>query len=141
MMPDLPSGSTSDVDRRIALAREWDDLVAQARELPGLEDFQRPPRLETLLPAAADGPVVILNVSRRRCDAMVVRPTGVTVVELDGLTPDDLARNVDEYLEGQGEARLDRCLKWMWDGAAAPGHRSPTPARNPSCRRGVQSGR
>src|SRR5690242_1142344 len=52
------------VDRRMALAREWDDLVAQVRRLQGFEDFLLPPKLETLLPAAERGPVVIVNVSR-----------------------------------------------------------------------------
>jgi hypothetical protein len=31
------------VDRRMALAREWDDLVAQVRKLEGFEDFLMPP--------------------------------------------------------------------------------------------------
>lgn len=86
------------VDRRIALAREWDDLVGQVRALSGFEDFLSPPSLESLLPAAEKGPVVIVNVSRWRCDALVVRPEGVTPVPLDRLTLDEATDRGNRYL-------------------------------------------
>jgi hypothetical protein len=143
MMPGSPDRFTQDVDRRMALAREWDELVEQVRALDGFEDFLRPPRLEALLPAAAGGPVVIINISRWRCDALVVRTSGVTVVELPDLRQDDVVAEVGAYLDAVGgrqaatlrgayvrdadvtvaadsvEAALDRCLRWMWDAFAA----------------------
>ncbi|MFI5915795.1 CHAT domain-containing protein [Dactylosporangium sp. NPDC051541] len=148
MMPGRPDQFTQDVDRRMALAREWDELVEQVRALEGFEDFLRPPRLETLLPAADRGPVVIINISRWRCDALVVRASGVSVVELPNLRQEDVVAEVEAYLDAvQGrqaatlagrytrgtsvrdidpadaanpvEAALDRCLHWMWDAFAA----------------------
>jgi hypothetical protein len=134
---------TQDVDRRMALAREWDELVEQVRALDGFEDFLRPPRLETLLSAADGGPVVIINVSQWRCDALVVTASGVTVVELPDLRQDQVVTEVQAYLDAVGaqqdarlrgdvrrdadvtvaghtvEAALDRCLRWMWDAFAA----------------------
>src|SRR6185437_1730614 len=134
--------NTHDVDRRMALAREWDQLVAQVRDLPGFADFLRPPRLETLLPAAAGGLVVILNVSGWRCDALIVRASGVEVVELRHLTAEGVAEQVQAYLTAVGarqiatergedrrdlapagdaarvEGALDDCLRWMWDAFA-----------------------
>lgn len=127
----------------MALAREWDELVGRVRDLPGFEDFLRPPRLEALLPAAAGGPVVIVNVSRWRCDALVVRASGVEVVALPGLTRETVAGRVREYLDAVGarqaetlrggwrdlgpagrvdtvETRLAACLRWMWDSFAEP---------------------
>jgi hypothetical protein len=140
MMPGTPDRSTQDVDRRMALAREWDELVEQVRALEGFEDFLRPPRLESLLPAAEGGPVVILNVSRWRCDALVVTKSGVEVVELPNLTQDDVLAKAQAYLDAVGarqweaerggkrrditvaasgvEAALDDCLRWMWDAFA-----------------------
>ncbi|WP_084599289.1 CHAT domain-containing protein [Actinoplanes subtropicus] len=146
--------NTPDADRRMALAREWDQLVDQVRGLPGFADFLRPPRLETLLPAAAGGPVVILNVSRWRCDALIVRTSGVEVVELRHLTSEGVAAQAQAYLtavgarqrateRGEGrrdlapagdEARvegpLDDCLRWMWEAFARElldhlGHAAP----------------
>lgn len=88
----------SAVDRRMALAREWDALVEEVRMLDGFENFLRPPSIEQLLPAAEHGPVVVVNVSRWRCDALVVRTSGVTPVKLPGLTLDDATRRAEEYL-------------------------------------------
>ena len=92
------ASSSNAVGRRMALAREWEELVAQVRDLDGFEDFLRPPRLETLLPAAERGPVVIVNVSRWRCDALIVRRDGVTARELPGLTLDEAAARATRYL-------------------------------------------
>ncbi|SRR6266540_3851348 len=87
------------IDRRMALAREWDRLVDQVRELDGFEDFLLPPRLSTLLPAAAEGPVAIVNLSRWRCDALLVRADGVEVVELPDLTLESVVDRANGYLE------------------------------------------
>jgi hypothetical protein len=86
------------IDRRMALAREWDRLVDEVRKLDGFEDFLRPPRLSTLLPAAAEGPVAIINLSRWRCDVLLVRADGVEVVELPELTLESVVERTNEYL-------------------------------------------
>jgi hypothetical protein len=122
-------------DRRLALAREWDDLVARARAVPGLGDFLRPPSPETLLPAARQGPVVILNVSRWRCDALVVRAGGVDSLPLPALDAEIVAERAESYLAAVGgeqvdERALDECLRWMWDAFAGAvlrhlGHLAP----------------
>ena len=96
--------SSDDVGRRMALAREWDELVAQVRALDGFEDFLKPPRLRDLLPAAEHGPVVIVNVSRWRCDALIVRRDGVTPHELPGLTLDEAVARADVYLSALSSA-------------------------------------
>ncbi|WP_433384820.1 CHAT domain-containing protein [Actinoplanes sp. CA-142083] len=93
-------------DRRWALAREWDDLVTQVRDLGGeFRDFLKPPPLERLLPAAVDGPVIVVNVSRWRCDALIIRPedgrgdaAAVEPVPLTGLDIEDVGRRTVAYL-------------------------------------------
>ncbi|GAB2620255.1 hypothetical protein Aab01nite_34560 [Paractinoplanes abujensis] len=123
----------------MSLAREWDQLVTEVRDRPGFADFLRPPRLTTLLPAAAGGPVIILNVSTWRCDALVIRTGGVEVVALPRLTAERVAEQVQAYLTAVGvrqratergagrrdlaatagvEEALDDCLRWMWDAFA-----------------------
>lgn len=108
------------IDRRMALAREWDEIVEQVRDLDGFESFLRPPPLETLLPAAAGGPVVIVNVSRWRCDALIVTPAGVRVRELPGLTLDDATDRASRYLgvlQSAESATSDyRCLRQQRQG-------------------------
>jgi tetratricopeptide (TPR) repeat protein len=88
------------IDRRMALAREWDDLVQQVRKVEGFEDFLRTPRLEHLLPAGEVGPVVIVNVSPWRCDALIVTTAGVKVENLAGLTSEAVTAQARRYLDG-----------------------------------------
>lgn len=132
------------VDRRMALAREWDDLVEQVRQIEGFADFLRPPPLETLLGAAARGPVVVVNVSQWRCDALVVTTDGVHAVELPVLAAAEVAQRTTTYLralqddglepelpfplamERRLTARRDReqtlgsTMEWLWDAIADP---------------------
>jgi hypothetical protein len=135
MTPGNLDRTAQDADRRMALAAEWEDLVAQARELDGFADFLRPPDLASLLPAAAGGPVVILNLSRWRCDALIVTTSGVDLVPLPGLTSELVVAQTQAYLDAVGvqqeqeaadgaasrkdvEEALDGCLRWMWDAFA-----------------------
>jgi CHAT domain len=90
------------VDGRMALAREWDRLVAEVRTLNGFENFLQPPPLADLLPAAARGPIAIINVSRWRCDALLVRTSGVEVVELPRLTLAAVIDKTTGYLRALG---------------------------------------
>jgi len=98
MMPSMPEETSRVVDRRMALAREWDELVEQVRELDGFEDFLKPPKLAKLLPAAAEGPVVMVNVSRWRCDALIVTTAGVEVKDLPRLTAETVVSKASGYL-------------------------------------------
>ncbi|MCX5215735.1 CHAT domain-containing protein [Kitasatospora sp. NBC_00240] len=82
----------------MALAREWDDLVEQVRKLEGFEDFLRPPRLDSLLPVASDGPVVVVNVSQWSCDALIVTKEGVRNRKLPDLTLGQATERADTYL-------------------------------------------
>ena len=82
----------------MALAREWDELVGKVRKLEGFEDFLRPPKLGTLLPAAANGPVAVINVSHWRCDVLIVTTAGVQVEELRDLTAATVTEKTNDYL-------------------------------------------
>ncbi|MEV7526382.1 CHAT domain-containing protein [Streptomyces sp. NPDC091371] len=84
---------------RAALAGEWDSLVRRARELPGFADFLKPPAFATLSEAASHGPVVLLNVSALRCDALIVRTGTVTVLPLPELTGADVVETANAYLD------------------------------------------
>lgn len=92
----LPSGSTA--DQRMSLAREWDDLLVEVRNLPGFEDFLRPPELSELLTSAVDGPVVVLNVSRWRSDALIVTTAGVRSIPLPKVTLEETHDRLARHL-------------------------------------------
>ncbi|MEV0902443.1 CHAT domain-containing protein [Actinoplanes sp. NPDC049802] len=125
MTSELAGPLGPDIDRRMALAREWDELVEQVRGLEGFEDFLRPPRLESLLPAAEGGPVVILNVSRWRCDALIVEPSGVRAVALPDLTHQGVTDQVNGYLGAVQTYETETQIYQQADHEFAVGDRGP----------------
>lgn len=52
---------------------EWIAVVQQIRSVDGFHSFLRPPSYSELRAAAEGGPVIIVNISRHRSDAIVVR--------------------------------------------------------------------
>jgi hypothetical protein len=65
------SVSTQSVDYHF-IAHERDLLLNRVRQLAGFEHFLLPKPLSELTRAAQVGPVVMLNVTERRCDALVL---------------------------------------------------------------------
>ncbi|KAH7922170.1 hypothetical protein BV22DRAFT_1131663 [Leucogyrophana mollusca] len=56
------------------LASRLDELVQDVRRLEGFRNFMQQETLEELRGAAVHGPIVALNVSPRRCDALALVP-------------------------------------------------------------------
>ncbi|MEU6985216.1 CHAT domain-containing protein [Streptomyces sp. NPDC046324] len=122
-------------ESRHALARTWDDLLDRIRRLPGLEGFLTAPPVTELLGAASGGPVVVVNVSQYRSDALLVTADrGIEVVPLPALTPVDVLERATEFLTavdhayGDQGARqaftamgtLSEILEWLWTAVAEP---------------------
>ncbi|MET9434945.1 CHAT domain-containing protein [Streptomyces sp. NPDC006551] len=122
-------------ESRHALARSWDDLLDRIRRLPGLERFLSPPAVADLLTAAAAGPVVVVNVSQYRSDALVVTADGgIDVVPLPALTPTEAVTRAADFLVAVEDAygataapqalvamrTLSDTLEWLWDAVAEP---------------------
>ncbi|GHJ42792.1 hypothetical protein Cs7R123_01340 [Catellatospora sp. TT07R-123] len=127
------------IDRRMALAREWDDLVAQAERLDGRASAPTSP-----LVAADRSPVVVVNVGRWRRDALIVTPDGTQAVPLPDLTHAAVYQRADAFLrviserppmtgmsyaaaiEAYQAARQERqrhlsdLMRWLWDTVAEP---------------------
>ncbi|KAG8759646.1 hypothetical protein FRC11_001660 [Ceratobasidium sp. 423] len=56
------------------LAKEYDELLAQARKLPGFEDLLRPTKVDTLVRAVQNGPIAVINCHKDGCDALLLIP-------------------------------------------------------------------
>ncbi|WP_406386935.1 hypothetical protein [Streptomyces sp. NBC_01618] len=89
--------------------------------------------------ATAAGPLVIVNVSRYRCDALVVTPGRVALIPLPGLTADEAQHRTERYLAaldrlspgasaGPSQQTVMATLEWLWDTVAAPVLDSPAMA-------------
>ncbi|MFF8480420.1 CHAT domain-containing protein [Streptomyces antibioticus] len=138
----MSEGTDWQAERRMALAREWDELVRQARRIEGFEDFLKAPKLESLLPAARNGPLVLVNVSRWRCDAVIVTAAGIDVIRLHDLSQTEVRRRAEGYLATlQTAERTVRELLLARRAYAEGGHSPHTVAWHNAANRSVLSAR
>ncbi|MEU6346619.1 CHAT domain-containing protein [Streptomyces sp. NPDC046977] len=126
------TGTPGYLERHVAAA-QWEALLMRVRARPGFERFLLPPSEEEMRAVAAEGPVVVVNVDRLRCDALVVTPEGITAVPLRDLTEGQLALRAQKFLaavnlrhdapraerERARETVLDT-LAWLWHTTAEP---------------------
>ncbi len=136
---DSHSGNRADAlghaisDRRRA-TEEFGQLLAKIRGLDGFEAFALPPTAEQLLAQAERGPVVVLNVSSYRCDAILLTRSGITSQPLPGLDLDNAASQVSSFQQAlriigtswseperaDAQDTILRVLAWLWDEIAGP---------------------
>lgn len=125
-----PRGADS---RRVASA-EVDAVVDDVRALPGWHRFFLSPPLEALKQAAAEGPIVVLNVSDERCDAVIITPRSVDHVPLTDLTETSAAQHANRFLSATAvlsvaaepdaafaaDVALWEEMAWLWDVVTGP---------------------
>jgi len=126
-----------DVDVRRHAARNWDDILAQIRTIPGFEHFLAAIPYPELAAAAASGPVVIVNVSRYGGHALIVAAgtDHARVVNLPGLTLNGTADCANRMLEAlantadpqrtfrereKDSRAIQAVLDWLWEVIAEP---------------------
>ena len=124
-------------DLRRRKAREWDDVLAQVRDLDGFAHFLGAIPYAELAQAASAGPVVIVNASRHGCHALIVEAGSdqARVVDLPRLHRDAAIDHADAMLRALAGAanparkftqrEKDRhsvldVLDWLWDVLAEP---------------------
>ncbi|KAG8905095.1 hypothetical protein FRB99_000696 [Tulasnella sp. 403] len=101
----VPSSSTTEpselepsyedkIARYGRLTTEWTHTVAEIRGIPGFSTFLQPTPFEVLQKSAEGGPVIVINISNIRSDAVIITPSPVSikVVPLLDASPDDIAR-------------------------------------------------
>ncbi|KAG8733879.1 hypothetical protein FRC11_000757 [Ceratobasidium sp. 423] len=121
------------------LAKEYDELLAQARKLPNLEDFLRPAKVDALVRAARNGPIVVINCHKDHCDALLILPKQDEVhsIPLPNFTQEIAERarsEMQKSLEYKGyrerrplldwepgdEGRFGEILKLLWQDLVKP---------------------
>ncbi|MUN36923.1 CHAT domain-containing protein [Actinomadura litoris] len=125
-----------DADARTVLANRHTELLRAIRGLglPDPEPFGRPSTFAELVPAAAEGPVVIVNVSDLRCDALIIAGSLVHPVPLPALSKDAVGHRTSRFLEAisidrsevghrlrnSTERVIIGTLRWLWKAIAEP---------------------
>ncbi|KAF4980507.1 hypothetical protein FZEAL_3495 [Fusarium zealandicum] len=98
-------------DRRREAEGQLETALNDIRMRPGFEDFLQAPSAASIQAAAEDGPVVIINVSRYRCDALIIQVSGLRAVPLPAISWDTIHRHDRGSLE---------TLEWLWDDIVLP---------------------
>ncbi|MEW2259668.1 CHAT domain-containing protein [Streptomyces sp. NPDC047869] len=116
--------------QRRDLHHRWEELVAQVRLMSGMGRFLLPPLFDELAYAGNHGPVVLLNVSHLRCDALILTGERVDVLPLPSfnvrkaeLRADTLARLLmRQEPDAAADVRsyLADLLRWLWHTVSGP---------------------
>jgi len=111
----VSKGSEISINRRHAVAKDFTKLTAEIRQLPGYETFMLPPSDDEIYKASECGPIVVINVSKLRCDALLVSDSRVQALALSGLTLEEL-----QYQMSVRSFADPQTLEWLWDTIASP---------------------
>ncbi|KAF9634677.1 hypothetical protein BFW01_g5572 [Lasiodiplodia theobromae] len=123
-------------DRRKAHAM-MQECEKEIRRNPGFENFQQPPPLEELQKSAADGPIIVINISSSSADAIILTTSHLEALSLPGMTGDvpeifqrvlgryrsgvntslDPGRNVEKDVS---EPHSTQLLTWLWRSCVFP---------------------
>ncbi len=136
--PDTPSAAVArrwDLVTRLTQGRlarrerQWERAAERAQHLLPDATFQRVQYLSDIRPAAAEGPVVAVVMSRFGCHALLVTIDNdkPQIVELPALTVQGAQHNARRYLTAlnnlsgrEREAQIQATLHWLWDTIAGP---------------------
>lgn len=99
----------------ITLAKIMNKCSRPSVRYRGLTAFYFPPLEGGLKAAAESGPIVIINVSKYRCDALMIETSQIRVLPLASLRYADIV----EYSTTVNMASLN-VLKWLWECIARP---------------------
>jgi tetratricopeptide (TPR) repeat protein len=120
----------SNTERRRHLAEQLQHLLHCIRELPGFQSFMQPLPFSELRCAAARGPIVILNISSHRCDALIITvDCAPKLVPLPDLSLDRVSELADKvrkdqnslgYTPGVFRSCLRAVLPEIWRTAISP---------------------
>jgi hypothetical protein len=128
-------GIADEISRRQQIAQERSAALTEIRAMPGFEDFLRLPAPQQVLDDAGTGPVVVLNVSRYRSDALILSEGSIQVVPLPAATPQAVGARAIElstalaasaspvarlHEREQAEEKLLEILDWLWHAVTGP---------------------
>ncbi|KAG5800538.1 hypothetical protein H9Q69_000425 [Fusarium xylarioides] len=142
--PITDSDSPSKGDNRLKAIAGLNDCLGRIRKKPGYHRFLLQPDIDTLTKGAAEGPIVIVNVTDISSDAIIVSESDIRAVELPAMTSSTASflvkdigryRDVDSNSENYDRSNDDRgmtdikvsapdhnsrFLSWLWRSCVKP---------------------
>ena len=132
---DAGQRTRAEINQRRELYDAFDQVIRQIRAEAGFSRFLLPPLLSELLPPPGTGPVIVLQASGIRCDAIILQASGAELVPLPRLTAQEVYDRTAAQLSAVERARdpgvgareralaeqqLAELLGWLWDTVAGP---------------------
>lgn len=131
---DTEPAESEPADQRREMADELDAVIDRIRSLPGLDHFLLAPTASALIEQATEGPLVVINVSRYRCDALIVTTEGVQLQPLPALSEHELLECLEDLLHAlnvdrpspvrEAQKRAERTIRdvlaWLSDTITSP---------------------
>ncbi|NEC89910.1 CHAT domain-containing protein [Streptomyces sp. SID12501] len=133
-------------DQRRNITAEFETTLTLIRDIDGYADFALPLSEEELIAQTKDGPIVALNVSTYRSDALLLTADGIRSLELPGLPRSEVVERITAFRQAlrsatdgttptsrrRAQADITDTLAWLWDAVAEPvlralGHHGPPP--------------
>ncbi|KAH7147652.1 CHAT domain-containing protein [Fusarium sp. MPI-SDFR-AT-0072] len=102
-------------NRRGEASIELDSLIVEIRKYPGFSHFLESPNEDEIRAATSLGPVVVINLTKFRYDAILVEQHQTRSLPLPDLTMDKMNEK-----ESQDSSTSPSMLEWLWDVAAKP---------------------
>ncbi|KAH8697307.1 CHAT domain-containing protein [Talaromyces proteolyticus] len=101
--------------RRYDAGNELDKVIVEIRKQSGFEDFLTAPSEKEMQAAAASGPIVVINVSKYRCDSVLIEKHQIRVLALPLLNIKEIKNRAQRLIQGSLTT-----LEWLWNVAASP---------------------
>ncbi|RSL52939.1 hypothetical protein CEP53_007929 [Fusarium sp. AF-6] len=101
--------------RRYEVGSEFDTVVVEIRKRPGFEDFLLPPTEREIKLAARYGPIVVINISLSRYDAILIEQHQVRSMPLPLFNRPTMIEHVRK-----GTFKSSKALEWLWNCVASP---------------------
>ncbi|KAJ5704106.1 hypothetical protein N7493_011244 [Penicillium malachiteum] len=95
-----------------------EECISSIRALPGFEQFLLGPSLSELKHHATEGPIIMVNVTELRSDAIIIQESGVDSIELPQLTRTKTIKWIEQSLTTYNDpierGKKNKRYKWLW---------------------------
>ncbi|THV02691.1 hypothetical protein K435DRAFT_836223 [Dendrothele bispora CBS 962.96] len=116
--------------RQRLLSEKWDGLVSRIRQVPGFGDFLQAPTFNQLRSVSKEGPIVMINLSTYRSDALILLrdEADPVLVPLDKDLPCHISSAYSEFLQWQRSSgsteylpsSMIKVLRMLWRKIVGP---------------------
>ncbi|KAK3984180.1 CHAT domain-containing protein [Cladorrhinum sp. PSN332] len=119
---DNTSSWESQAKRRREADQKFGELITRIRAQPGFDRFLRPLTEDKIMAAADPDPIIVVNLSSYRCDAFLIERDQIRVLELPGLTIEEVLKQAQDLRSSRttGSFHIEPLLEWLWDTVARP---------------------